>query len=195
MNIEDQTVNEQNSELEEDLYYKNAFTKTEAQVNLEVDNARIKCLTSKNSKFSLDEEGNLTVNSITINQTTIGGVDDNQSVCDLIYPVGSIYLSVSDISPSILFGGTWKQINDDAYLKIVSSKAGQLDGTSKDHKIPLGSMPSHTHRFGGWIDWYTKGGSSGVIGVGSSAGATSSTGGGEAYYPYYYGIYLWVRTD
>ena len=32
------------------------------------------------------------------------------NVFDLIYPIGSIYLSVSDVSPAALFGGSWERI-------------------------------------------------------------------------------------
>ena len=49
----------------DDIYFKDAFTKTEDKLNLEVNNAAIDCLTSRNNKFSLDSEGNLIVNSIT----------------------------------------------------------------------------------------------------------------------------------
>lgn len=54
----------------EDIYFKDAFTKTEDKLNLEVDHATIDCLSSKNNKFSLDSEGNLIVNSFMTNKPT-----------------------------------------------------------------------------------------------------------------------------
>lgn len=38
----------------DDIYFKDAFTKTQDKLNIEVDNAEISTLTSKNNKFSLD---------------------------------------------------------------------------------------------------------------------------------------------
>lgn len=112
---------------------------------------------------------------------------------DLIYPIGSIYLSVNATNPSKYFGGTWEQITSDAYLKIVSSNAGSLGGTSADHKIPIESMPKHHHGY----TWMSIGSGSTWSASGSKGSvytfSTGDTGGGQAYYPYYYGVYVWKR--
>lgn len=51
----------------DDIYFKDAFTKTEDKLNLEVNNATVDCLTSRNNKFSLDDDGNLIVQSLALN--------------------------------------------------------------------------------------------------------------------------------
>ena len=120
---------------------------------------------------------------------------------DLIYPIGSLYLTTSSVSPNILFGGTWEQITGDAYLKIVTSNAGSLGGTSSQHKIPLTSIPSHRHSFtsarqygtGSDTDNSVKLGRTQNNADGVSTYYTDYQGGGQAYYPYYYGIYVWKR--
>ena len=113
------------------------------------------------------------------------------------YPVGSLYLTTNEINPGTLFGGTWEKLTGDAYLKIVTNNPGQYAGTSQDHKIPITSIPSHSHS---GTYWAQKQGY-GNVNVGSTAGANKadisgigSAGGGQPYYPYYYGIYVWRRT-
>lgn len=31
---------------------------------------------------------------------------------DVIHPIGSVYMSVDNVSPSVFFGGTWERIED-----------------------------------------------------------------------------------
>lgn len=52
---------------------------------------------------------------------------------DLIYPVGSIYLSVGSTTPATLFGGTWEQIKDSFLLSAGDTyTAGATGGSATD---------------------------------------------------------------
>lgn len=132
----------------DDLYFKDAFTKTENSLNLEINNISADCLISKNNKFSLDSQGNLIVNSISVSQ----GLINNANICNLIYPVGSIYLAVNSTNPSTLFGGSWTQISDKFIVGAGSVYgAGSIGGSSSHshttgaHALTISEMPSHTH--------------------------------------------------
>lgn len=135
----------------DDIYFKDAFTKTENKINVEVNKATVDCLVSKNNKFSLDNDGNLVVNSITTNSES-GSNLDSTAVCNLIYPVGSIYLSVNSTSPASLFGGTWTQLKDrfllgagDVYSN--GTTGGNAELQAHTHSIPSlsGTAASSTH--------------------------------------------------
>lgn len=80
---------------------------------------------------------------------TIGKIneleDEIKNIADVIYPIGSIYMSMNDINPNILFGGTWTQINDNRFL-LCSSSSKQTGGSTT---IKTENMPSHTHTFEG----------------------------------------------
>ena len=121
-----------------------------------------------------------------------------KTIFDMIYPIGSIYISVASTNPQTLFGGTWEQITGDAYLKIVTENAGTLAGTSSEHKIPLSSIPAHHHSVPRVAQYGNSGATanftSGNAWQGVSGVNTSDTGGGQAYYPYYLGVYVWKRT-
>lgn len=56
---------------------------------------------------------------------------------DKIYPVGSIYLSVSSANPTDLFGGTWERIQNRFLLAAGSSYAAGSTGGVASHKHKL----------------------------------------------------------
>ncbi len=142
-----------------DLYFKDSFTKTGNEINEEIDNLNVKCITSKNNKFSLDSDGNLNVNSITSNENKNLNITE---ICNVIYPIGSVYISINNIEPSSLFGGTWEKLEDRFLLASGKTYTNGNIGGEATHKLTIDEMPSHTHTL--YIDakgttipaWWTR---------------------------------------
>lgn len=63
---------------------------------------------------------------------------------NMIYPIGSIYMSVNDVSPSVLFGGTWEKVKDRFLLASGNKKNGETGG-EETHVLSVEEMPSHNH--------------------------------------------------
>lgn len=60
-----------------------------------------------------------------------------------VYPIGSIYMSVNEVDPGTLFGGTWERIKDRFLLSAGDTyAAGNTGGSAK------ATLPSHTHTLG-----------------------------------------------
>lgn len=69
-------------------------------------------------------------------------------LADLIYPVGSIYMSVNSVNPATLFGGTWEQIQDKFLLASGSTYSAGATGGEAVHALTTSEMPSHGHNIG-----------------------------------------------
>lgn len=76
-----------------------------------------------------------------------GLIYKGKELLDLIYPVGSIYLSVSTASPADLFGGSWELIPDAFLLGAGSTYALGATGGSADAVVVKHNhlQKSHTH--------------------------------------------------
>lgn len=178
----------------DDTYFKDAFTKTGDKLNLNVDNAKVACITSKNNKFSLDEEGNLIVNSIISN-------NQEEETFDIlsVYPIGSIYMSVNSVNPHEYFGGTWTQIKDRFLLACGDTYGNNTTGGEAEHTLTINEMPQHNHQahfsrgLGPYASFPLASGNDPEWGVSTNTIATA--GGDQAHnnMPPYITCYVWKR--
>lgn len=63
-------------------------------------------------------------------------IEGGLSISD-IYPVGSIYMSINNVNPSTLFGGTWEQIEDRFLLSAGSTYTAGDTGGEATHSHDL----------------------------------------------------------
>lgn len=151
-----------------------------------------------------------TTGEITPHNQFYGDISLNgTNLFDLIYPIGSIYMSVNSTSPATLFGGTWQQLENRFLLGAGSSYTAGATGGEATHTLTVDEMPSHAHRIAGGTPALLGGGGSlrvPVAGSGStwtmqssnsvSEDHTTSVGGGQAHnnMPPYLVVYMWQRT-
>jgi microcystin-dependent protein len=64
-----------------------------------------------------------------------------------IYPIGSIYMSVNNVNPSTIFGGTWQQIKDKFLLACGDTYNNGATGGSATHTLAVNQLPSHSHHY------------------------------------------------
>ncbi len=131
---------------------------------------------------------------------------------DLIYPVGSIYLSAKPTNPGTLFGGTWTQIKG-RYLYAVNATSGNkgkdslstYTGTgAQSHTLTIEEMPNHRHfdLLATGLKIGLKNSSGDGLSFDYSSGSrgtqiyTGDTGGsqGHTHNIAYVDVYMWQRT-
>ena len=128
----------------------------------------------------------------------------SRGIVDLIYPVGSLYLSVSSTSPATLFGGIWTRIKDRFLLAAGDVYSAGATGGEAAHTLTTDEMPSHRHYVGA-VGWPVDAAGPEHINSnwGSSAwpkvtpiDSTDDAGGGAAHnnMPPYLAVYIWKRT-
>ncbi len=88
---------------------------------------------------------------------------EERNIADEIYPVGSIYIGVSNTNPSTLFGGTWVAFgtgktlvgvdtNDTSFDTVEETGGNKTNsytplGTVGNTKLTVDQIPSHTHNY------------------------------------------------
>ena len=137
---------------------------------------------------------------------------------DLIYPVGSIYLSVNSASPDTLFGGTWARLEDVFLLAAGAKHAAGSTGGEESHRLTDSEMPSHNGHLSAGIAGTAPMGKGNYKGYLNSSAmtpypegnyrgwnvyignemhpASEAVGGGQSHnnMPPYLAVYTWKRT-
>ena len=72
-----------------------------------------------------------------------------KDLLNVIYPVGSIYMSTNDVNPQSIFGGSWEQIKDRFLLSAGDSYKVGATGGEATHKLSTAEMPTHNHSYSG----------------------------------------------
>lgn len=132
-----------------------------------------------------------------------------------LYPVGSIYMSVSATSPASLFGGTWEQLKDRFLVGAGSTYSAGSTGGEATHTLSINEIPSHAgHLYGNAGQLNGKGDAKGkwLAEVKNNGSSTSygwnyanneyypvnrSLGDGAAHnnMPPYLAVYMWRRVS
>lgn len=142
-----------------------------------------------------------------------------ETLFNMVYPVGSIYMSINEVNPTTLFGGTWEKIEDRFLLGAsstnpVNATGGSFTQTLKQENIPeymLGVIPAivpgqHTN----WDNAGVRGttvaqattekpgmtGGSPITSGNQYGWSIGSNGGGQAFsiMPPYMAVNIWKRT-
>lgn len=121
------------------------------------------------------------------------------NLLDIIYPVSSIYITASGVSPATSIGGTWTQIKDGACLAAYDNIVGYTGSKT----ISVKQMPIHAHAQ--YVtandgnpnivrkDFASDSGNAGAQSYPQGCN-TGDAGGGKDYYPYSYACKVWIRT-
>jgi len=137
-----------------------------------------------------------------------------EGIADLIYPVGSIYMSLDPTSPGVLFGGTWDRIEGKFLLAATdggSSGASQAAGNTGGEATHLltsaeSGVPAHSHgitsnysrtfQAGTNKDGYLRTGTSGTTNIEPGVANNTAANAAQAHnnMPPYLSVYVWKRT-
>lgn len=134
---------------------------------------------------------------------------DKEQILNLVYPVGSVYISANDVSPTTFLGGTWEQLQDRFLLAAGSIYTAGLTGGEASHILTAQEIPKHYHEMlvnndGSSSMWSPEYGNylipaSYVTSSKQTYTATlaqNGAGGGQAHnnMPPYLAVYMWKRT-
>ena len=103
-----------------------------------------------NSDWNANSGAAEILNKPELSDVALSGSYNDLKDVPVLYPVGSIYMSVNATDPATLFGGSWAQIENTFLLACGSAYAAGSSGGEASHVLTAAEMPEHTHN--AWTD-------------------------------------------
>lgn len=137
---------------------------------------------------------------------SIKGKDINKIIVDMVYPVGSFFITTDSANPATLFEGTtWKRIKGKFLWGAKDGEDIGSTGGEETHSLTVNEMPAHSHGFTGVNESSAMTDSAGNYPIRmypdkaanwNNGSGIAETGGGQPHnnMPPYYVTYIWHRT-
>lgn len=180
---------------------------------------RIDKITTTVGDMVTQSAGDIVTQTQTYINNQITNFKDNL-LADLIYPIGSIYMSANAVDPGSLFGGTWERVQGRFLLGADDTYTAGSTGGEAEHTLTVDEMPAHEgHLYSNFDNsgYADRGGDDNSYYVQSSASGYAkyadrpykvvsgnelvmqgyTRGGGLAHnnIPPYLAVYIWKRTS
>lgn len=163
-------------------------------------------------KGALDVKGDTYISGkLYVNNTEVKPSFDKTEILNMVYPVGSVYMSTSSANPSTFIGGTWQRYAQGRTIVGVSENETEFNyagktGGEKTHQLTKAEMPRHDHNVSNDNNALLLAASS------TKAYATAGAGSGSNSWPWQKGVqaeggnqphnnlqpyittYIWLRT-
>ena len=99
--------------------------------------------TDKNKTITISKDGNITIKSIDNIKIQEETNKEVKTLLQVLYPKGSIYMSMNSTSPATFIGGEWVLIQNRFLLSVPTDTDAKTEGGSDT--ITTDHLPSHSH--------------------------------------------------
>lgn len=119
------------------------------------------------------------------------------NILEIVYPIGSLYISTANVSPAETIGGSWTQIQGATLGFTGSNGFATSMAYGGSLKISVNQIPSHNHYI--YMHMPSGGNTDAQSGIEYVSGGTENTkmigdvGGGQNFLPYHFSVYGWYR--
>lgn len=102
------------------------------------------------TEYSEEDDLELPIHSINDKEISKNSTWSSKQIVDMIYPIGSVYITVNNINPQTYLGGKWERWANGQVIVGVDENDSAFNGVnktggSKTETLTVSQMPSHSH--------------------------------------------------